>query len=164
MAEVDTGGLEKGLFDEAQIHALLKAAMRDMLFYGEARAKARAPRRTGNLLRNITHDGPRISAGRETFVGVIGVRRTAPYARWVEHGTGIFGAMKRPIHPKTGNFLVWRDHLTKRVVFARVVKGQKGQHYMRDAYRELKRVYVPARVQLLKHEIAAAIKDHNRTT
>jgi len=154
-----TEGLD--FVDRVKVEGLIYAAMRDMLRYGESRAKANVPRRTGNLLRNIGIDGPRPTAGLGTLTGTIGVRKTAPYAKWVEHGTGIFGAFKQPIYPKTGNFLVWKDGMTGQTHFARVVKGQKGQHYMRTAYRELKRTYVPARVQLLKKEIAAVVT--NRT-
>lgn len=147
------------LMDKAKVEALVYAAVRDMLRYGEAQAKRNAPRKTGNLLRNIGIDGPHQEPGRATLRGVVGVRKTAPYAKWVEHGTGIFGVFKSRIYPKTGNLLVWKDSLTGHTHFAGSVKGQKGQHYMRSAYRDLKNVYVPARVQLLKKEIAAAITD-----
>jgi hypothetical protein len=57
---------------------------------------------------------------------------TVKYARWVNDGTGIYGSGK-PITPKRAKFLRFEWH--GRIVFARSVRGQKGQHYVPEAIR-----------------------------
>jgi hypothetical protein len=52
------------------------------------------------------------------------------YARWVNDGTGIYGSGK-PITPKRAKFLRFEWH--GRIVYARSVRGQKGQKYVEEA-------------------------------
>lgn len=160
----------------AAIRKLVQGMLRDTLQFAEGAAKDRAPRRTGNLGRNIGH-GPVHQVGNlywgATGVGRVGVGKTAPYGKWVEAGTGIFGVFRSPIVPTTGNYLRWKVFgysvpLRRKVpvvaprfreyFYARSVKGQKPQRFMRQAYDETRTMYVPARIQLLKQEIAAAMK------
>src|SRR4051812_35666362 len=51
------------------------------------------------------------------------------YAAWVNDGTGIYGS-GRPITPKRAKFLRFEWH--GRIVFARSVRGQKGQKYVEE--------------------------------
>lgn len=146
---------------QVAIDLLIREAMRDIMEYAESRAIAYAPERTGNLRRNIRSTNPRKVGG--NYVATLGVGRGAPYGRFVEKGTGIFGVFRRPIVPKTGNVLVFREFNPRvrpgkeRIIFARSVKGQEGQHFMGRAYKETNTFYVPSRLQLLKREIGEAI-------
>jgi len=130
-----------------------REAVRDILAYAEDRAKTYAPRRTGNLQRNI--DSTRVIKTGGVCIGEVHVKKTAPYAKWVESGTGMWGPYHMPIVPKTGNFLKfkWKGH----TVYARSVKGQHGRHFMELAYQDTNRLYIPYRLQKLKREIGAAL-------
>lgn len=121
-----------------------KEVLRDTLFHLEMNAKISTPQRTGNLMRSISKEGP-TSLGDGHFVGSVsaGGAATAPYAVYVEKGTGIYGDKHVPIRAKTGNMLVWEEH--GNTVFTRQVKGQKGQEYMQKAFIETRDVYLPAR-------------------
>lgn len=52
------------------------------------------------------------------------------YAIYVHEGTGIYGKNARPIRPKTKRFLRFRPKGTKRYVYAREVKGMKGNPFL----------------------------------
>lgn len=148
------------------VDLVTRRALSDMLDYAEMRAKHYAPRRTGNLHRNISRT--RIRKIGITYEGNVGVRLQARYGKWVNSGTGLFGPFRTLVVPKTGNVMVFRkfDPTVRpgkeQFIFAKTTKGQRGQHFMNKAYYETDRFYVPVRIQLLKREIAAVIT--NRTT
>ena len=133
-----------------EVGHLIQDALDDIALFIEGDAKGRAGFRTGNLRRNIN----RVHA-KETRPGhheaVVGVSRTAPYGVWHHEGTGIFGARRRPIRPQTGNVLVFS--VGGRTVFARSVKGQRANPFMREAYRTAQATYAPGRVEKLRHDI-----------
>jgi hypothetical protein len=102
-------------------------------------------------------DTGRLRASHRTSLTVSGmtltgsVYSTAPYATYVNRGTGIYGPTGQPIRPKNGQFLVFRagrmigplqkgeKHLapTQRgLVFAREVKGSPPNPYMIIAFEE----------------------------
>jgi hypothetical protein len=79
------------------------------------------------------------------------VYSTAPYAGYVNRGTGIYGPKGQPIRPKNGQYLVFRagrmigplqkgeKHLApgqRDLVFARQVKGSPANPYMIRAFQE----------------------------
>jgi hypothetical protein len=157
--------------DEAPINILIRRAMNDILDHAERTAKSYAPRRTGNLFRNIDHEG--VSHTGSLWSGGLVVKKSAPYAQWVESGTGIFGPHHTPIVPTTGNFLRFKvtnhyrgprggAHHEDVWVYRRSVKGQKAQRFMMRAYQDTNRYYAPARLRVLQREIAASFS--NRTT
>lgn len=142
--------------------------MEDISVALEGAARANAPTRTSNLVRNIQRANVH-RTGANTFQGAIGVNRQAPYGLFVEEGTGIFRPGGHPITPKSGRWLVFRDPGTvntffsnqrlfhprrKGLVFARSVRGQRPQPFMEEAYHEIVRTYAPARLEKLKQEIA----------
>lgn len=143
-----------------QVDLLVRDALADIIRYAHSRAFAYAPARTGNLKRNIS--GSDVHKVGMFWEGEVTVGRRAPYAKWVESGTGIFGAFHQRIYPKTGSVLVfimtdWYKQPGKEVrIYAKSVKGQVGQHYMKRAYEDTDKFFVPLRLQLLKREIAAA--------
>lgn len=55
------------------------------------------------------------------------------YALFVHEGTGIYGPRGVPITPKKSKVLVFTSAKTKKLVFARSVKGMKGTPYLRNA-------------------------------
>ena len=114
-------------------------------------AKFKVPIITGNLQRSIESEGP-INIGGGVYAAYVKVGKLAPYAKYVEYGTGIFGKKGSPIRPKTGNVLAWEEN--GKTFFANEVKGQEGQHFMRDSYEIVKNEYLPAKVYIESKELA----------
>jgi len=92
----------------------------------EAKAKEEVPVATSNLLRSITStvspDGTRGE-----------IRATAPYAKFVHEGTGLYGPFKRLIRPTTKKALFWPGaaHPVKSV------KGMKPNPFFARALRRV---------------------------
>lgn len=78
----------------------LSAGMENLLETLEAHAVEEAPVLIGNLVNTITHY---ITDGGRTGV----LKATAPYAKFVHEGTGIFGPLKKKIVPTTKKALFW---------------------------------------------------------
>ena len=95
-----------------------------------------------------------IEAGRLVAKTEIRLPQEPEHARWVHEGTGVYGPRNSPIRPRTAKFMQFR-YLGKnwRV---RTVKGQRPQPYLTNAYLLIDRTYIPARLQLLDAQIAAA--------
>lgn len=55
------------------------------------------------------------------------------YALYQHEGTGIYGPKKRPIKPKHGKFLVWKDPDTGKLIFAKQVRGTPGKKFLSRA-------------------------------
>jgi hypothetical protein len=55
------------------------------------------------------------------------------YAIWLHEGTGIYGPSGRPITPKSGKFLVWKDADTGQTIFAKKVRGIRPRPFLRNA-------------------------------
>lgn len=53
-----------------------------------------------------------------------------PYALYQHEGTGIYGPKKRPIKPKRGPFLVWKDADTGELIFAKQVRGTPAKKFL----------------------------------
>lgn len=101
-----------------------------------AEAKARVPRKTGNLGRNILPGSVTTTHAR--------VEARTPYAAYVEMGTGIYGPKHKPITPKHAKVLAWRTGASKptrlsgrvrrgdqgQTIFARSVKGRPATPYL----------------------------------
>lgn len=142
--------LRRGAHDHQRVGRLLKETVEDIAAYAASAGQRNAPRRTGNLARNITstqaHVGP--DGAVEASAGV---RRTAPYGPYVEGGTGIFGPRGTPIRPVTGNLLVFE--IGGSLVFTKQVKGQPARRYMRRAYVETTSVYIRPRLEKLTRDV-----------
>lgn len=120
----------------------------DSLFHLEMMAKVNAPHQSGNLMRAISKSEV-YQTSEDTYSGHVGVGPTAPYGRWVEEGTGIYGPKHQPIKSLTGNFLVWESERSTRKdgkFFTRQVKGQKPKFYMKRAYEYVTNTYLPAKI------------------
>lgn len=94
-----------------------------------SRASRLAPNWTGRLSRSIRAErtiqrGHRVTVRIGTHTG---------YGLFPEVGTGIYGPTGRPIRPKNGPFLVFQPRGLGHVIRVRSVRGQPGQHYMRQA-------------------------------
>ncbi len=144
-----------GVLDYVKKRLLVENALRDVLEHATNQAQQNAPEWTGNLKRNIFQGD--IDKRGFVYTGNVSVGKAAPYAQWVESGTGIYGPFHAPIVPKTAKMLVWRNRYSGNMVAARSVKGQPGQHFMRDAVVQTKTVYIPYRLALLRQQIKAAI-------
>jgi len=143
-----------GVLDYAKKRVLVEHALEDILDFAAERAQGHAPEWTGNLKRNI-FAGEIVKRG-FMYTGNVSIAPGAPYAKWVESGTGIYGPFKIPIVPKTKKWLAWRGRYTGLMHHARAVKGQRGQHFMRDSVLETRRIYVPMRLKLLGEQIKQA--------
>jgi hypothetical protein len=106
-----------------------EAGIKQTALLVEAEAVRRAPHRTDNLLNSATTSW---SGG--GFDTVAQVRFTAPYALYVHEGTGIFGPEGRPIEPVNAKALAF--FIGSNLVFAKSVKGQKGQPFLKEAFEE----------------------------
>ncbi|MEU4406171.1 hypothetical protein AB0F88_16745 [Streptosporangium sp. NPDC023963] len=58
----------------------------------------------------------------------------APYAYWLDVGTGIYGPTGKPIVPKRAKVLVFTPKGSNVTVFAASVKGIKGDRWLRRAF------------------------------
>jgi len=105
----------------------IKMAVRDVSEYCHEKAKVNSPKRSGALSRSWV----------ESQVGALQhkVATSIKYARWVNDGTGIYGSGK-PITPKRAKYL--RFTIGGRVIFARSVRGQKGQKYVEKTVSQTK--------------------------
>lgn len=65
-------------------------------------------------------------------------------------GTGIFGSRHAPIRPLAGRFMVFE--VGGRKIVTTSVKGQRPQHFVRDALYDVNE-YLPARLDLMAHEL-----------
>lgn len=97
----------------------IKIAVRDVAEYCHGRIKSNSPKRSGALSRSWV----------ESQVGALKhkVATSIKYARWVNDGTGIYGS-GRPITPKRAKYL--RFTIGGRTIYAKSVRGQKGQKYV----------------------------------
>jgi len=138
---------------DQRVRSLIAEALDDVALAIEDVAKEKAGFKTGNLRRNILRERALLdSTG--AINAHVGVARTAPYAIWHHEGTGIFGKYHRRITPTAGNVLVFRDSAKGgRLVFARSVKGQRANPFMRDAYLLVKNTVADARFRKLAHDI-----------
>jgi HK97 gp10 family phage protein len=98
-----------------------------------AQAKAKVPQRTGQLHASISRlpvEGTLLGGDLS-----ITVAAGAPYATFVEFGTGIHGPRKQRIYPKTKQAMRWRGGGGE-WVFARSTAGMKAKPYLRPAVDE----------------------------
>lgn len=95
----------------------------------QKKAEGLAPTDTGKLKRSI-------DVSRVTFRGdkvSVKVSTNTGYGLYPEQGTGIYGPRGQVIRPKKAQFLVFKPKGLGHVIRVRSVRGQRGQHYMRDA-------------------------------
>jgi len=88
-------------------------------------ARRRAPHDTGRLAGSIR---ARVGGRGGSLQGV--VEATAPHARWVHDGTGIYGPRHRAIQSR-GRLMAWRGNGED--VFARRVRGMPPNPFLKDA-------------------------------
>lgn len=147
---------------QRKVDRLIRRALHDVLDYAHSRSVEYAPRRTGNLQRNIGKDNV-VRTGNLYGAG-LGIRRAAPYGRFVESGTGIYGPHKSPITARRpGNMMripartlyVGMGGVSREAfVYRRIVMGQKPQRFMLRGYLDARERYMPARMRQLQAQIA----------
>ena len=118
LAAFDTGG-----------HRGMEAAADEVV----KQAKGKAPQRTGHLYASINRlpvEGTLLGGDLSVTIGA-----GAPYATFVEFGTGIHGPRKQRIYPKTKKAMKWRGGDGEWIV-RRSTKGMKAQPYLRPAVEE----------------------------
>jgi len=82
------------------------------------------------------------------------------HAIWVHDGTGIYGPRKTPIFAKVPGqrmkFRRWSKAIDRRPQWRlESVKGQEPQPYLENAFNLINRTYVPARIEILRAQLAA---------
>lgn len=82
---------------------------------------------------------------------VITLPETPEHAKWVHDGTGIYGPRNSPIKPRTADNLVfyWRKRWNR----VPIVRGQKPNPYLEEAYFIVNRTFVPIRMAHLRAQI-----------
>lgn len=119
----------------------ISVAVEEVAWETRRRVKATSPKKSGTL-RN---------SWKKKKMGdlLYSVSTNVKYAKWVNDGTGIYGS-GRPITPKRAKFLrfEWRGSL----IFARSVRGQKGQKYVEEAVLQTEKVTDRVMISKLKKE------------
>ena len=120
-----------GALREVLTRASRKALERDAAKV-VAVAKDLAPKESGALAEDIHF----VIEGNspENMRALIGSNKH--YAEAVEKGSGIYGPTGQPIRPRRAKVMVFRGH--KGIVFAKSVKGQPGQHFLKRALQSLR--------------------------
>jgi HK97 gp10 family phage protein len=95
-------------------------------------ARAKAPQRTGQLVNSIQREPVEGSFTAGTLGVTIGAG--APYATFVEFGTGIFGPKKARIYPTTKKALSWEGPEGR--ITVRSTKGMPAKPYLVPAIEE----------------------------
>ena len=86
-------------------------------------------RRSGALANSIQHTQP---AFLSDAIVATWITAGAPYARWQDEGTGIYGPTGARIFPRTARVLRFDWPAAGGVVFARSVAGAPGRHYFKE--------------------------------
>lgn len=146
------------VFDRLSDHSYIERELADVLNsatrVAERSMKIYAPHgRTGKLDRAIGRTDVDHGAEGE-LVAAAGVRPIAggdpDRGAYPDIGTGRFGPKHRDIRPLAGRFMVFEIDGHK-IVTTRV-KGQKPQHFVRDAFRDVEE-YLPPRLELATRAI-----------
>lgn len=119
-------------------------------------AQRYAPRRTGNLIGAINYS-VYDNIGDDFFAVVSIDEARAPYASYVESGTGIYGPRRAPYTGHHGNMMYFYSERFGRIITKRVIQGQKGVHFMERAWLETETTYVPMRLARLEAELEALL-------
>lgn len=128
--------------DDAAIQRLLTAPDGDV-----AREVRRVADRTANLARGLApvDEGPlrasiRVEMRYTSRTVKAWVYTPLEYGLYVHEGTGIYGPKGQPIRPRRGRFLVFEARNARttprgrgNLVFARQVRGQRPQPFLREA-------------------------------
>jgi hypothetical protein len=98
--------------------------------------------------------------GEEIARTVFTLPKSPKHALFVHEGTGVYGPSKKPYFAKPPlKFMVfprWSKAVRPDKIFRlESVRGQKPQPYLENAYLQINNVYIPARIQLLRAQIAA---------
>jgi hypothetical protein len=143
--------------DSGQVERRIGEVLNKAARIGVASARVSAPKDQRRLVAAIREDSIQITTAQgfiEASFGVQPVSRATrgaggrftgstsgalKYPLWVHEGTGLYGHFHRAITPRRRKFMVFVGRTG--LVFARSVRGQKPQPYMRHGYEEA-RAYI----------------------
>lgn len=123
--------VDKGAFDRLRNSgkAFNDAAQQFLSTAGQlvvSQAKRESPVDKGQLRQSIkAHPPSKVMGSWQSKVG-----SGLEYAKYQEHGTGIYGPSGRPITARSGKMLAWRGKDGK-MIFARSVRGVKKREFMK---------------------------------
>ncbi|WP_019549824.1 HK97 gp10 family phage protein [Streptomyces sulphureus] len=117
--------------DEAAVARVLAGVVDEVTTAVATAARRRAPVDNGRLRASIRSE---TSVRGSQVVGE--VWSSLEYAAYVHEGTGIYGPSGQPIRPRRARVLSWQPRGGGRV-FAREVRGQRGQPFLADALAEV---------------------------
>lgn len=137
------------IFAREKDRLMLKKVKKQLLISASLLKKAiarNAPKKTGDLrkliksipITNIKSAGGRVSilfkpSGSLILEIKLGSKKHQKIL-WVNNGTGIFGPEKRPILPINASVL--RFKVGRRIIFAKSVRGQRGQRFIERSIKE----------------------------
>lgn len=118
-----TAALVDQLAERVKTHAIALARLADQLTVTETQAAA--SRRTGALVEGISATEPTLEGTRVTST----ITSAAPYSKFQDEGTGLYGPTGARIFPKTAKALRFDSPAAGGIVFARSVAGAPGRHF-----------------------------------
>jgi hypothetical protein len=147
-----------------QVNDWLYELVDSAVFYAAQRLRTHAPGQIDQLVDvTLPHEpepgriegvaGVEPDITQESFSRGLG-SNPADYPFYVEVGTGIYGEFGMPIHTIPGTYPMAFEHAGT-MVFAWETKGQKGQHYGRQAFEETAE-WMPARIQLAVRDFSGS--------
>lgn len=125
--EVRHSGQRPDIYAEID-EQMMASTLRALRVFEEAgvRTMGRSPGHAREDIRTeVRRAGPNKLTGRLYTVANI------PY--WLSRGTGIYGPHRQRITPRTAKVLRWQDRATGRVIYARSVKGIRGNRWLERA-------------------------------
>lgn len=139
----------KKLFEmEQKYNRRIETKIKESIVYVRNKIAEFAPIRTGNL-RNRILSLPITGVRKRGFKLIVGQsgsisvslsldRRKDKKILWADQGTGVYGPFGKPIKPRSSEFLQFK--IDGRFVRAKVVEGQKPQHFIKNGIRASKLV------------------------
>lgn len=156
------------LGDSGQIKRRMGDVLNQAARIGVQSARIYAPKDKHLLVRAITEDAVRFTAGQEFIEARFGVQPVSratrgergrftgsrPGARnyplWVHEGTGLYGRLQRLITPRRAPAMVFVGRTG--LVVTKTTRGQRPQPYIREAYADA-RAYIDAHLDDILHNM-----------
>lgn len=143
LLQIDVKGISYKLLSknlenfERRLTQKVRAKMIEAMEFARGRIVVCTPKQTGMLrehiaslpISNVRSRGFKLFAGKGTLsVSLLLNRQKDKIILWVNYGTGIYGPRHRVIRPVRARVMVFE--YKGQLIFAKTVRGQKGQHFI----------------------------------